>query len=66
MLVHALLAVIAARDDAARRAPAGSFALTCDEVQRLLTSPSPDAGPHPADSGACSGAWSTWHRCRRQ
>jgi hypothetical protein len=45
MLAHALLAVIAAHDDATRPAPAGLFALTCNEVQRLLTSLSPGTCP---------------------
>ena len=37
MLAHALLAVIAAHERAARPAPAGLIALTCNEIRRLLT-----------------------------
>jgi hypothetical protein len=45
MLAHALLAVIAAHDDATR--PVGRVVrVDRNEVQRLLTSLSPDTRPH--------------------
>jgi len=58
LLAHALLAVIAANDHTVRPAPAGLIALTCNEVQRLLTS----LVLTPARSLVCPEAWSIWRR----
>ena|GEM_PF-1203003 len=58
MLAHALLAVIAANEHAARPAPAGLIALTCNEIRRLLTV----LIVEPGRVLACPEAWSTWRR----
>lgn len=58
MLAHALLAVIAAHEHAARPAPAGLIALTCNEVRRLLTV----LVIEPGRVLASPEAWSTWRR----
>lgn len=58
MTAHALLAVIAAREQAERPAPAGFIALTCNEIRRLFTV----FVIEPARALACPQAWSTWRR----
>jgi SRSO17 transposase len=58
MLAHALLAVIAAHEHAARPAPAGLIALTCNEIRRLLTV----LVVEPARTLANPEAWSIWRR----
>lgn len=58
MLAHALLAVITANEHAARPAPVGLIALTCNETRRLLIA----LVVEPARALACPEAWSTWRR----
>jgi hypothetical protein len=58
MLAHALLAVITANEHAARPAPDGLIALTCNGTRRLLIV----LVVEPARALACPEAWSTWRR----
>ncbi len=58
MLAHALLAVIAANEHTARPAPVGLIALTCNEIQRLLTA----LIVEPARALTNPEAWSIWRR----
>jgi hypothetical protein len=58
MLAYALLAVIAVHEHAARPAPAGLIALTCNEIRRLFTI----FVIEPGRNRACPEAWSLWRR----
>lgn len=58
MLAHALLAVIAATEQARTPTPSGLIALTCSELRRLLTT----FVIEPARTRACPHAWSRWRR----
>jgi SRSO17 transposase len=58
MLAHALLAVIAATEQAHTPTPPGLITLTCSEIRRLLTT----LVIEPTRTRACPQAWSHWRR----
>jgi SRSO17 transposase len=58
MLAHALLAVLAATEQAHQPAPPGLIPLTCNEIRRLLAT----LIIEPARVLACPQAWSRWRR----
>ena len=58
MTAHALLAVIAAHEHAARPAATGIIALTCNEIRRLLTA----YVIEPRRARTCPHEWSLWRR----
>jgi hypothetical protein len=58
MIVHALLAVIAAHEHSTQSALDGLIALTCSEIRRLFTI----YVIEPSRTLACPVAWSLWRR----
>lgn len=58
MIAHALLAVLAAREDDQRPTRPNVIALTCAEIRRLFTT----LIIEPARTRACPLAWSQWQR----
>jgi SRSO17 transposase len=61
MLAHALLAVIAATERAQHPPQPGLIALTCNEIQHLLTKLITESTRRHADTLA----WSRWRRCHQ-